>query len=476
MEWGLYFGKVMMKEYNDIVLSVKDVSKCFEIYEKPVHRLYQTLCVGKRKFYKEFWALKDISFDVHRGECVGIIGRNGAGKSTLLQIITGTLSPTTGSVDVRGRIAALLELGSGFNPEFTGRENVYLNGAILGFGKAEIDARYDEIVSFADIGEFIDQPVKTYSSGMMVRLAFAVQVMVDPDILIVDEALAVGDALFQKKCFARINELVAKGVTFIFVTHDMETMRSMTQRALLLRRGRQILFDASSAVLLEYRRELHAAEEQYMNGMLKKLQQQEATRRAKVTLAQKDLSQVHDSMSSAKSETAGVICKNSRLASFGDKEAEIVKVTCYNAAGEESLNFYPGDCIRIRVEFVSHVKTDHLSVALRLRNKQGVKMYSWGTLNQDQTRASANASSALFWNREFQAGERAAVDFCCDCHLGADLYEVQAAVAYQGTLDYTAERILHWMDNALFFRVALDLKRYFFGGCVDMQMTAIEVA
>lgn len=222
---------------DDVVLSVRGISKCFEMYEKPVHRLFQTLCAGRRKFYKEFWALRDINFDVHKGECVGIIGRNGAGKSTLLQVITGTLAPTTGEVKLKGRVAALLELGSGFNPEFTGRENVYLNGSILGLSKAEIDAKYDEILAFAEIGEFIDQPVKTYSSGMMVRLAFAVNVFVDPSILIVDEALAVGDAFFQQKCFQRLRELKKKGVTLLFVSHDIGTVRAMCDSAVLLKRG-----------------------------------------------------------------------------------------------------------------------------------------------------------------------------------------------------------------------------------------------
>ena len=226
-----------MSSDNDIVLSVKNVSKCFEMYEKPVHRLYQTLCAGKKQFYKEFWALKDISFDVRRGECVGIIGRNGAGKSTLLQIITGTLAPTSGEVKVNGRIAALLELGSGFNPEFTGRENVYLNGAILGLSKEEIDRRYDDILAFADIGDFIDQPVKTYSSGMMVRLAFAVQVMVDPDVLVVDEALAVGDAAFQMKCMAHMRSLLNGGVAILLVTHDVSTVRSFCSKAVWIRNG-----------------------------------------------------------------------------------------------------------------------------------------------------------------------------------------------------------------------------------------------
>ena len=223
-----------MSSNGDIVLSVRNVSKCFEMYEKPVHRLCQTLCAGKKKFYKEFWALRDISFDVHRGECVGIIGRNGAGKSTLLQIVTGTLAPTSGEVSVNGRIAALLELGSGFNPEFTGRENVYLNGSILGLSKREIDARYDDILAFADIGDFIDQPVKTYSSGMMVRLAFAVNVFVDPEILIVDEALAVGDAEFQLKCANRMRQLIDDKVTILFVSHDVNAVRAYCSSALWL--------------------------------------------------------------------------------------------------------------------------------------------------------------------------------------------------------------------------------------------------
>ena len=225
-----------MSSNGDIVLSVRNVSKCFEMYEKPVHRLYQTLCAGKKKFYKEFWALKDISFDVRRGECIGIIGRNGAGKSTLLQIITGTLAPTSGSVSIKGRVAALLELGSGFNPEFTGRENVYLNASILGLTNEEIDARYDDILAFADIGEFINQPVKTYSSGMMVRLAFAVQVMVDPDILIVDEALAVGDAFFQQKCMRYLKEF-CKNHTVLFVSHDTGAVTALCDRAILLAKG-----------------------------------------------------------------------------------------------------------------------------------------------------------------------------------------------------------------------------------------------
>lgn len=245
----------MSSEASDVVLSIQNISKCFEMYDKPAHRLLQMLRGNKRKYYKEFWALKDISFEVHRGECVGIIGRNGAGKSTLLQIITGTLQPTCGSVEVKGRIAALLELGSGFNPEFSGRENVYMNGAVLGLSTEEIDKRYGEIVSFAEIGDFIDQPVKTYSSGMMVRLAFAVQIMLDPDILIIDEALAVGDAFFQQKCMRYIKGFI-KDHTVIFVSHDTGAITALCTRAVLLSKGRiECIGDAdtvSKKYLLEY--------------------------------------------------------------------------------------------------------------------------------------------------------------------------------------------------------------------------------
>lgn len=223
---------------EDSILEVEHVSKRFEMYSNPRHRLQQMLFgrFGKR-YFREFWALRDVSFNVRRGECIGVVGRNGAGKSTLLQVITGVLQPTEGRVVVRGRIAALLELGSGFNPEFTGRENVYLNGAILGLTKTEIDARFDDIAAFADIGDFIDQPVKTYSSGMMVRLAFSVNVFVDPDILIVDEALSVGDVFFQQKCQHHLNKLRDRGITLFFVSHSIATVRSLCNRAIFLDGG-----------------------------------------------------------------------------------------------------------------------------------------------------------------------------------------------------------------------------------------------
>ncbi|MBI5591185.1 MAG: ABC transporter ATP-binding protein [Deltaproteobacteria bacterium] len=221
---------------SEPVIHIHQLGKCYHIYENPQDRLKQTF-FRRRKYYRDFWALRDISFDVYKGEAVGIIGRNGSGKSTLLQLICGILTPSSGEVKVEGRIASLLELGSGFNPEFTGRENVFLNGAIMGFSYPEMESRFDEITEFADIGHFIDQPVKVYSSGMFVRLAFAVQICIEPDILIVDEALSVGDIFFQQKCFSKIREIISKGVSCLFVSHDTTAVMNICNRAVLLNNG-----------------------------------------------------------------------------------------------------------------------------------------------------------------------------------------------------------------------------------------------
>ncbi|MFM7546018.1 MAG: ABC transporter ATP-binding protein [Synechococcales cyanobacterium] len=237
---------------SDIVIQVRNLSKCYEIYEKPQDRLLQMLSRGRKQFFKEFWALRDISFEVKQGETFGIIGRNGSGKSTLLQILAGTLAQTSGEALVKGRVAALLELGSGFNPEFTGRENVYLNGSVLGLTQREIEDRYDQIVEFADIGEFIDQPVKTYSSGMFVRLAFAVQAHIDANIVIIDEALAVGDIFFRQKCYTRLNQLKESGVSILLVSHSMLDIEQFCNHSILLDNGINIFYGNSSETVKHY--------------------------------------------------------------------------------------------------------------------------------------------------------------------------------------------------------------------------------
>jgi lipopolysaccharide transport system ATP-binding protein len=237
---------------DDIAISARNLGKMYHLYDRPQDRLKQAFLWGRKQLYREFWALRDVSFEVRRGEALGIIGRNGAGKSTLLQILAGTLLPTAGEVQIKGRVAALLELGSGFNPEFTGRENVYLNGAILGFSREEMDERFDEIAAFADIGDFIDQPVKFYSSGMFVRLAFAVQACLEPKVLIVDEVLSVGDIFFQQKCHARMEELLTSHTAVIIVSHDMTAIEKYSTQAMLLDKGRCLFLGRPNEAISRY--------------------------------------------------------------------------------------------------------------------------------------------------------------------------------------------------------------------------------
>ena len=239
---------------SDMAISVKNLTKTYRIFGHPGDRIKQALTLGRMKFHREFTALRDVSFEIKKGETLGIIGRNGSGKSTLLQLICGILKPTSGSVQVNGRISALLELGTGFNPEFTGRENVYFQGAVMGIPKVEMERRFDNIATFADIGEFIDQPVRTYSSGMYLRLAFAVAVNVDTEILVVDEALAVGDPGFRSRCFRRIGELRNAGCTILFVSHDMEQIAKLCNQAMLIDEGELLLTGRPEAVVKQFQR------------------------------------------------------------------------------------------------------------------------------------------------------------------------------------------------------------------------------
>lgn len=241
---------------EDIAISVNDVSKMYKLYDNPMDRLKESLGLSRKKKYKEHYALNHVSFQVHKGETVGIIGTNGSGKSTILKIITGVLSPTGGEVSVNGRISALLELGAGFNGEYSGLENVYLNGSMIGFSREEIDAKLQSILDFADIGEFIHQPVKTYSSGMFVRLAFAVAINIDPEILIVDEALSVGDVFFQAKCYRKFEEFKGMGKTILFVSHDLSSIGKYCDRVVLLNKGEKLAEGGAKEMVNLYRRVL----------------------------------------------------------------------------------------------------------------------------------------------------------------------------------------------------------------------------
>lgn len=235
---------------EDFAIRVKNLSKIYRLYQKAFHRLSEALHPFRKKYHHDFAALKGVSFEIKKGEIVGIVGKNGCGKSTLLKILTGVLSPSSGEVEVKGRVAALLELGAGFSPDLSGRENIYLNGAIMGYSAHEIDEKLNEIIEFADIGEFIDQPVKLYSSGMFVRLAFSVAINVDPDILIVDEALSVGDAFFQAKSLMRMKKMLDENKTVLFVSHDLASLKSLCSRGILMDEG-CIKYDTNIADVVE---------------------------------------------------------------------------------------------------------------------------------------------------------------------------------------------------------------------------------
>ena len=337
---------------RSVVLTLDDVGKCYQTYANPRDRLKQfilprahrMLGLHPKHYAHDFWALRHISLELEKGESVGIVGKNGSGKSTLLQIVTGVLSPTEGRVETRGRIAALLELGSGFNHEFTGRENVFLNGALLGFSQAEIEARFDDIAGFADIGEFIDQPVKTYSSGMFVRLAFAVQVQLEPDILIVDEALAVGDALFQKRCYQRLERFLSSGGTLLFVSHDQEVVRTLTSRSVLLDGGHCRSIGPSSEIVLEYRRRLHEEEVRYAS--------------------------THKPQPEAPAESANVAAPVPEVvedkSSFGDFDAYIKRVDVFVNGSPSLGTVHPDDEIRVSITYHFVKPQTRLSFGIRL--------------------------------------------------------------------------------------------------------------
>lgn len=467
-----------MSYENDLAIKVEGISKCFQVYSHPKDRLKQFLLPkaqilfnkDKKKYYEEFWAVKDVSFDVKKGESVGILGRNGSGKSTLLQMICGTLSPTSGKVITRGRIAALLELGSGFNPEFTGRENVYMNGMLLGLTWEEIDHKYEDIISFADIGDFINQPVKTYSSGMLIRLAFAVQVQVEPDILVIDEALAVGDALFQKRCFQRIEQLTSIGTTLLFVSHDQESIRTLTNRALLLQNGLPLSWGKSSDVILDYRKLLHNDEMKYFSSITDKLKKSNLIETVGVTdqggAEQLTLNVKNNANDSNRSDSL----------SFGDGVVKIKSVDIINAStGEPCALFYPGDLIEIKIKCYVTADIEKLNVGIRIRNKEGIKIYSWGTLNQDMAMMHSQYGNTenTFWSLSHKKNDEFIVSLQFNSSLGINLYEVQASVSYEDTPDYMAQRLLHWIDEAAFFQVSMKREEYFFGGVSDLQMKAI---
>jgi lipopolysaccharide transport system ATP-binding protein len=355
---------------SEPAIAAAGLSKAYRIYARPQDRLLQVLYRRRKRLYRDFWALEGVSFEVERGTTLGVIGRNGSGKSTLLQLVAGTLHPTRGQVTTRGRVSALLELGTGFNYEFTGRENVLLNAAVFGLTPGEIEAKFGDIVAFADIGEFLGRPVKTYSSGMVVRLAFAVAISVDPDILIVDEALAVGDMGFQRKCYRRINEMREKGVTCLFVTHDTGTIRSLCDKAMLLERGRVLEMgdtkhvadcyvrlllgeeadgDAPESVTTAPQAPLHAGEEP---GVLAEPGFSAVPKELRF-----DISEGHDPPVQ------------------GNLRAYVARSVLLDESGEVAHNTYVGQHFRVRSLIRFHDAVDHFLYGVLVRNRFGQDLF-----------------------------------------------------------------------------------------------------
>lgn len=355
---------------EDIAIRVQDVSKLYKLYDKPSDRLKESLGISKKKRYKEHYALHNVSFDVKRGETVGIIGTNGSGKSTILKIITGVLNPTGGQVLIDGRISALLELGAGFNMEYTGLENVYLNGTMIGFTREEIDAKLDDILNFADIGDFINQPVKTYSSGMFVRLAFAVAINIEPEILIVDEALSVGDVFFQAKCYKKFEEFKAQGKTVLFVSHDLGSVNKYCDRVVLLNKGNKVAEGDSKEIIDMYKRILanpEAAEAESVGA-------QTGTQKKEKKDSPKD-KENHLWMDS--------MLLNPDKQEYGDRKAMIVDFGIFDEAGEvtNSVNKLERFAIRMKVAFTQEIEDPIM--AFTIRDLKGTELCGTNTRIED---------------------------------------------------------------------------------------------
>ncbi|MEZ5946305.1 MAG: ABC transporter ATP-binding protein [Hyphomonas sp.] len=457
---------------SDFAISVSGTSKHYMIYSRPEDRLKQMIApkVQKlfgqppKKYYAEFVAVRDMSFDIGRGETVGIIGRNGSGKSTLLQMICGTLHPSSGSIRVNGRIAALLELGSGFNPEFTGRENVFLNASILGLTQKETEARFAEIEKFADIGKFIDRPVKTYSSGMYVRLAFAVAINVDPDILVVDEALAVGDEAFQRKCFARIEDIRARGATILFVSHSAQSIIQLCDKAILLDAGEKLLEGSPKMVVNQYQRLINLPAEEVAEAR-ERIRKMDGW--AEPTTAAED------------SKTAGQIVNGSAEAdpirktpvepdqppawfdpefvsvsvvTYQPQGATISDITLLTEDGEPVNHLLPGETYIYSYQVVFDSDVEKASFAMLIKTVKGIEI-------------AGQSSHSLGKGETFAANERVEVSFRFTCNFLPGAYLCNCGVYTNAGGDF---RQLHRVLDATIFRVmpsGAELKRI---GLVDI--------
>lgn len=417
---------------SEVVIRAANLGKVYHIYRKPADRLKQMLWRGKKKYYDEYWALREVSLEVHRGETIGIVGRNGSGKSTLLQLVCGTLTPSSGEISVRGRIAALLELGAGFNPEFTGRENVYLAASVLGLTEKEIAERFDLIAEFAAIGDFIDQPVKIYSSGMYARLAFAVAAHVDADILIVDEILSVGDAAFTQRCMRFINEFKKRGTIF-FVSHDSGAILNLCDRVLWLESGMA--------------REVGTAKTVCHNYLASINQEKEPTSTFSIGGSRKEppapVEQIdHREKLFRESSLKNVVELfdfDPDAPWFGHRGMSILEVTMLGSDGEELRSLIGGEDITLRVSARAEKRIVHPIIGFYIKDRLGQQLFGDNTY-------------LTYRDEDFivEAGELIVADFRFQMpFLPTGDFSVTVAVA-EGTQENHIQH--HWIDDALFFK------------------------
>lgn len=429
---------------SNIALEVKNLSKCYRVFANPRDRLLQSVLGERRKLYQESWALRDVSFQLGRGQTLGVVGRNGSGKSTLLQLICGTLAPSLGTISVQGRIAALLELGSGFNPEFSGIDNVYLNGALLGLSRKCVETRIDDILSFADIGDYVFQPVKTYSSGMALRLAFAVQAMLDPEVLIVDEALAVGDERFQKKCYAHLEKLRDQGTSILLVTHSCPTIVQQCDQALLLHQGQARLVGEPKVVTTVYQRMSGGAAAQWGEQLEKLARRLEDEAKNKELRSQDKERESKDSLQDSDMDHGGYdpdLVPASKVV-YPDRGARIEDLEVISTS-ETTVNLIPQDN-RFNVRLKCYAENDLKAIRINcfLTNASGIRISGqlW-------------PPSPPFYE-DIQAGEELELRFCFDARLAPGVYFITAGIKQQHS-----ERYIHRIVDAVMIRVLGDSSR-----------------
>ena len=401
---------------NEVVIKADHLSKIYKIYENNIDRLKETFHPFHKRYSRDFFALQDVSFEIRRGENVGLVGKNGAGKSTLLKLITGVLTPTGGTLEVKGRIASLLELGAGFNPDMTGVENIYMSGLLMGQSRAEMDAKLDDIISFADIGDFVRQPVKTYSSGMFARLAFSVNAFLEPDILIVDEALSVGDAFFQSKCMDKMRSMIDSGVTVLFVSHDTFAVKNLCERAFYLQSGKLIMDASAKDVVEVYRNSIIQMRREFISEQSDQVAALIEEAKLSQEIDDKDFEIPIDAESLNRGKE--IFLKNAAYQRSQDGRAEFLNVQLMNLDGELVNEIIFGQEVILRMVVKFNQDVECLGLGYHIRNATGIDLI--------YTDSRFNDTKAIF---DAKRGEIYAVDWKFKVELRQELYNIACTIS-----------------------------------------------